>query len=551
LITRIGILAVLTYVVALASCGIIQREDKSDGKTVLRYNESAGISYLDPAFSERFEDIWAMTQLYNGLIQLDNALRVKPAIAKRWELSEDMLEYTFHLRTDVYFHDHEVFPNGKGRKVVADDFVYSFFRILDPETNSQGKYIFTYLDKSEKADNIGFKAVNDSTLKIFLRKPQQSFMQQLSLTYCSVVPHEAVDFYKRDFRKNPIGTGPFQMKAWHESERLVFVKNENYWEKDDDGSVLPYIDAINITFIRERHVEYQKFLKGELEFMSGIDPSFKDELLDGNGELPEKFQKQFYLEKHPWLKTDYIGVLIDEEKKIVKDGALKIKEVRKAINYAINRKELITYLRNGIGRPANAGFIPYGMPAYKDTVIYKYDLRLAKQMLFEAGHDDGQGMPEITLLTTNEYKNICEYLRNNLTQIGLKVNVEIVTSSILKQRVAQHKSDFFKKSWTADFPDAINFLSLFYSENFAPENGPNYTHFSDFYFDKYYRMAQVEPNDEVRYDLYRKMDRIVMESAPIIPLYYDEVIRFVQRNVEGLDNNSMNQLNLKRVKIKK
>lgn len=542
------LLVVLVSLVIMA-CGGRKKGDLN-GKKVFRYNESAGISFLDPAYSTAFEDCWAMNQLFNGLVQLDNELRVIPCIASSWEISDDKTEYTFHLRNDVFFHDHPQFEAGKGRKVVAQDFVNSFFRITDPETASPGIYVFKNIDKSERSNNMGFVAVNDSTLKIYLTQPQHSFLEQLTLPVCSVVPLEIVDYYGKDFTRNPVGTGPFQFKTWHDKVKLVMVKNENYFERDEQGNRLPYIDAVSVSFIREKDVEYKQFLKGQFEFISGLHPSYQENLLTSNGELRESFKDKMYLQRHPWLKTDYIGILVDPNKKIVKESPLRNKLIRQAINYAIDRKAMVNQLRNGIGMPAEFGFCPVGLNSFKYSRVdgFTYDMDKARALLFEA-ETDLKNAPEVVLITTNEYKHIAEYIQSQLTELGLKIKMEVVMKNVQTQMIASSQTNLFRKSWTADYPDAINFLQLFYSGNKNPK-GPNYTQFYNIYYDQYFEAALKETDELKRFELYRQMEEILLEEAPVIPLFYDEVIHFVQNNVEGLELNAMNMLNLKRVRIK-
>ena len=347
----------LSVIFFLCSCKQ-ETINEADQKTVFRYNESSGISSLDPAFARNVENIWAVNQLYNGLIQMNDTLEVEPCIAKSWNISMDGLTYTFHLRNDVYFHDNEVFEGGKGRKVIAEDFVHSLFRIINPDEASPGAWIFNNIDQS---DNLGFFAKDDSTLLIHLQKPFPPFLGLLTTQYCSVVPHEVVEHYGRDFRNHPVGTGPFKFKMWKEGVSLIFLKNENYFETDDQGYPLPYLDAISISFINEKQVVFLEFVKGDLDFVSGLDQLPKDELLLQTGELNPKFKNKFRLELLPYLKTDYLGILVDPNLELVKNSPLKLKAVRQAINYGIDREQMITYLRNNIGTAAHAGIIPEGI----------------------------------------------------------------------------------------------------------------------------------------------------------------------------------------------
>ncbi len=541
----------LLFIVLVSSCANEEKNSEQDGKTVFRYNEAAGITTLDPAYVRRFEDFLAIEQLYNGLITLDEDLNVVPGVAHSWEISEDGMEYTFHLRNDVYFHDHSLFPNGKGRLVTASDVIFSFLRIIDPVTASPGKYIFQNIDRSEKSGFKGMEEVDQFTVKLFLKKPQPSFLYQLSLAYCSIVPHEVVEEYQSDFGQHPIGTGPFMLKSWKAEVKMVMVKNSNYFERDENGVQLPYLDAVSVSFIQDRHQEYIKFKSNKLEMISGLSEDDKDELLSLNGELKKELQDDFYLQKLPWLNTDYLGILVDDRMKSVQNSVLAHKKVRQAIGYAIDREEFVRYLRNNVGIPAEEGFIPMGMPGFDHYAIqgFTYNPDKSQKLLAEAGFPNGEGAPEITLTTTEEYKAMCEYLQKKITDIGLKVKIDINSVSSMNQRIALFEANFYRKSWIADFPDAINYFQLFYSKNFYPENGSNYTHFSNKEYDQLYEDSMLETDDKKRFAMYKRMQEIIHEEVPVIPLFYAETLRFVSKRVEGLSGNSLNMLSLKKVKV--
>lgn len=523
--------------------------DKKENKTVFRYNESSGISSLDPLYARNVENIWAINQIFNGLVQMNDDLEVKPSISKSWEISEDGLIYTFHLRNDVFFHDNDGFEGGKGRKVVASDFVHSFYRIIDPKQASPGAWIFNNIDKE---NDLGFKAVNDSTLLIYLLKPFPPFLGLLTMQYCSVIPFEIVELYDQDFRNQPVGTGPFKFKLWKEGVKLVLVKNENYFEKDKKGNPLPYLDAVSVTFINEKQVVFLEFVKGNLDMVSGMDQMPKDEVLTQTGKLNKKYQGKFSLETNPYLKTDYLGILVDPNSDLVKNSPLKFKAVRKAINYGIDREQMITYLRNNIGTAASGGIIPRGMPSFNPKLVkgYTYDPEKASSLLLDAGFDSENPVPEITISTHKKFHDMCEFMQHQLSEIGIIIKIDVQPAISLRERVAKSQLNMFRKSWIADYPDAENYLALFYSKNFCPA-GPNYTHFSNPEFDKLYDKAQLETTDSLRYRYYQQMDNIMVEEAPIVPLYYDQIIRLVQNNINGLSKNPMNLLSLKRVRKEK
>jgi oligopeptide transport system substrate-binding protein len=515
--------------------------DTSD-KKIFKMNIDIGVTSLDPAFARNQMNVWCVNQLFNGLTQLDSNLKVQPSIAKNWDISNDGLVYTFHLRNDVVFHDHSLFKNGKGRKVVADDFVYSFSRIIDPKVASSGSWIFS--DKVK--DHTAFKALNDSTLEITLSKPFPAFIGLLTIQYCSVVPREVTEFYGKDFRNHPIGTGPFKFKYWKEGEVMAFLKNENYFEKEN-GKQLPYLDAVKISFINDKQTAFLEFLKKNLDFFSGIDGSYRNDILTKSGNLQEKYRGRFQLKKAPYLNTEYLGMLVDSSFAIVKNSPLKYKKIRQAINYAIDKKKMIQYLQNSIGTPGYAGFIPQGMPGFEKGKVkgYMYDPLKAQQLLKEAGYPNGNNLPVITLNTTTTYRDLIEFVQSELNTVGIKTKVEIHQGSSLRELISKNNMNFFRGSWIADYPDPENYLAVFYSKNFVP-NGPNYTHFYNKKFDELFERSFYELNDSIRYSLFQQMENIVMEEAPVVILYYDQSVRLLQNNITGLSSNPLNILDLKR-----
>ncbi len=528
--------------VLLCSCNGPAREME---KNVFRYNEAANITSLDPAFARDQSIIWATNQLFNGLVQLNDHLKVEPCIARHWEISGDGLTYTFHLRKDVFFHNSPAFPGNKGRPVTANDFVYSFNRITDPHTASPGAWVFN-LVKVENGD-YSFRAPDDSTLIIELSKPFPPFLGILSMQYCSVVPKEAVDHFGNEFNRNPVGSGPFVFKIWKEGVKLVLTRNPDYFEYEN-GVRLPFLDAVSITFQPDKQSSFLEFIKGRLDFMSGIDPTYKDELLDRQGKLKSKYSKKIKLITQPYLNTEYLGINIDSSSAGGKNSPLLRKKIRQAINYSFDRQKMIHFLRNNIGTPGIYGIIPLGVPSVDTArICYNYNADKAGELLAEAGYKGGKGLPDITLTSTSDYLDICKYIQHQVAEQGINLKIEISPPASVKEMKAQAKLSFFRASWIADYPDAENYLSLFYSRNFCPK-GPNYTHFSDRMFDQLYEQAMSTVNDTLRYDLYRKMENIIMEEAPVVILYYDQVLRFVRDNITGIGSNPMNLLVLKRVK---
>ena len=600
----------LLIALILFSCG--SKNSDNENLKIFKYNESAGILTLDPIYAKDLPHIWACNQIFNGLVAFDDEMNIIPAIAKSWNISDDGMTYTFILRDDVYFHEDECFVKttrlqdhkitrsllvdslscglvdfNKTRRVVAQDFVYSFNRVLDRKLNSSGSWIFANVERRQRTTDNGqqtfeysFKAINDTILEIKLTQPFPAFLGILSMTYASVVPQEAVEYYGIEFGRHPVGTGPFKFQYWKEGVKLVFRKNPIYFEFEkttSDSLVdslscchvgftrLPYLDAVSISFLIDKQVAFMEFIKGKFHFMSGIDARYKDELLTRDGQLRDEYQDEIYLIREPYLNTEYLAFFLGDDDTLGKDRSLAL---RQAVSYSIDREKMLRYLRNGIGTPGNQGIIPAGLPGYEDykttrlqdyklvdslscglvdfNIGYPYNPKKAEQLL----KDNALVGYELKLYTTQDYIDIAKFVQSALTEVGLNCKVEEMMPAALREKRANGNLPFFRSSWVADYPDAENYLSLFTTNNFTPQ-GPNYTHYSNEKFDELYQKSLTCNDLQERAKIYHEMDSLMMTEAPVVILFYDEVLRFVNKNVEGLGSNPTNMLNLKKVDFRR
>ncbi|MCF6349577.1 MAG: ABC transporter substrate-binding protein [Flavobacteriaceae bacterium] len=500
---------------------------------VFRYNEHSNITSLDPAFAKNQANIWPCNQLFNGLVQLDDALKIQPDIAKKWNFSEDGKTINFTLRNDVYFHKHKLFGLDSTRTVRAQDFEYSFNRLISTEVVAPGKWVLNNVSS--------FRALNDSVFQLKLKEAFPPFLGLLTMKYCAVVPQEIVEYYGSEFRSNPIGTGPFYFKLWVENTKLVLRKNEYYYEKEK-GEKLPYLEAISITFLPDKQSEFLQLIQGNLDMLSGIDASFKDDILKRDGQLNPKYGQQIKMLSKPYLNTEYLGFFMENSKYPTANINL-----RKAINYGFDRKKMIRFLRNGIGTPAIHGFIPKGLPSFNHLKGFDYQPKLAKEYLDKYSKETGNESPLVTITTNAQYLDLCEFIQQEMSNLGITIKIDVVPGTVLKELKKKGEAPIFRASWIADYPDAENYLMLFYSKNFTP-NGANYTHFKNEVFDSLYEQSIATVTAKKRHKLYQKMDSILVVNAPMIPLYYDEVTVFIQKNVTNFTINAINSLNLKRVK---
>ena len=525
---RLGVLLLLFSVIA---CSTNPNKDRSH--LIFRYNEDGNITSLDPAFSRNLENIWATTHLFNGLVQLNDSLEVIPDIAEQWTISSDGLVYEFQIREDVYFHNHSAFGEQKTRRVIAPDFVYSLDRLKDPQLASPGGWVLQNVECIE--------AKTDEQLTIILKKAFPAFLGLLSMRYCSVVPHEIVRLEEGDFRKKPIGTGPFAFKNWEEDVKLVLRKNPLYFERDIKGVALPYLEAVAITFIPDKQSEFMLFLQGKLDLLNSLDNSYKDELLTLEGKLPDKYKGEINIQKGPYLNTEYLGFYLDNPSPVIQSPL-----IREAINIGFDRQKMMVYLRNNIGFKGDRGFVPKGLAGHLNNQFLEYQPERAVALVKSFEEQTGL-KAKISLATDPNYVDLCEYIQRELQKIGISIKIDVMPPSTLKQARSQGKLEMFRSNWIADYPDAENYLSLFYSKNLSP-SGPNYTHFKSAAFDSYYEDSFLINDVDERAKHYQTMDSLAMSEHPLIPLFYDQVVRFTQKEVEGLGLNPVNILKLKKVR---
>ena len=536
------LILLLCWCIIYSSC---QPPASKTQKKVFHINLSSGnLEAIDPAFAKDLYQIWVCHMVYNTLVETDEHLHVVPSLAKTWDVSADGLTIIFHLRTDVCFQDNDAFPGGRGRRLVAGDVVYSFSRLTDPATAATGAWIFN----GRVAPHEPFRAIDDSTFVLKLCKPFRPLIGSLSMAYCNIVPHEVVARWGKEFRSHPCGTGPFMFSYWDEGNILCLLKNPHYFEHDLSGKQLPHLDAVQVSFVDSKATEFLMFLQHKLDFVNGIDGSFKDLVLSRDGTLKPEYQQKFRLDKDTYLNTEYMGFLTDGANPLMRNEPTANVLVRRAINYAINRQKIVTYYKNGMGIPATHGFIPAGIPGYDSSAKYGYGYNpeKARQLLAEAGYPGGRGMKPIKMLVQDNYVDIINFIAGELQDIGIPTTIEVIQPNILKQQMSRSQAVFFRANWLADYPDAETFLVVFNSRQPAP---PNYTRFSNPTFDKWYDESLNLP-DTPRWKLYTKMDSLATSYAPTLPIFYDVLLHFTQNNITGFKSNAMNIIDLKEVDMK-
>ena len=522
-----------------------QNVDNSKFSNYFFYNEDQNITTLDPAFVKAQSEIWAVSQIFEGLVEYDDSLNVVPCLAKSWTISADGKTYTFNLRTDVYFHKSSLFKDSS-RKMNAGDVVFSLSRIADPKTASPGAWIFN--DKMdlrffENSDSfkLPIRAINDSTVVLELTHAFSPFLGILAMPYCFIVPKE---INTNEFRNHPIGTGPFAFRKWEEEVSVLLGRNTLYY-RFEDAKRLPFLDGVLIDNVKNKQTAFMKFVQGEYDFFNGIDATIKDELLSRSGRLKPKYTSEFKLFKSPFLNTEYIGFNVGPK---FKNEASSNLNFRKALNFAIDREKLIGFLRNGVGIPAYYGFTPSGLPKYPYANIEKTVFNLDSAVYYlKASNINLKTMKPIELNTTQDYLELMVFVQKEWAKIGVPVKINVHPSSFLRQLRKDQEISCWRGSWIADYPDPENYLVCFETSNFSP-NGPNYFHYSNASYDQMVQESNMCLNDSMRMQLLAKAESKMKSELPCVVLYYDESIRMTQNWIQGLNANPINFLRLRAVK---
>ncbi|MBI3259285.1 MAG: ABC transporter substrate-binding protein [Ignavibacteriae bacterium] len=531
-----------------------------------RTNEAGELRSLDPVGINDATSHHIAAQIYDNLISFDEKLHITPELAETWEVSPDGLTYTYHLRKGVLFQDDPCFPNGKGRELVAEDVKYSFTRLCDIRTQTRGFGYFQgkvvgvdeYFESTRKAveaqkdptiTNIpGFVASDKYTFQVKLTRAFSPFEYYPALGCMMIHPREAVEHYKKDFFQHPVGTGAFCFTSWTPDRECILTRNPKYWDKDESGNQMPYLDKIKFTFIKDLKSQLLEFKQGNLDEAYRIPNEFFADVVDLDGKVKGDYAK-YQLLSLPALSTQFYGMLVPSKE-------FSDKRVRQAFSMAVDRERIIKYVLKGQAAGAGySGIVPPSMPDYNNAgpiTGYKFDIEKARQLLAEAGYPNGKGFPTITFqLNSGGGRNlqVAEAVQSMLTEnLGVKVELKEVEWAKHLDEVDAGHSMFFRLGWVADYPDPENFLNLCYGK-IVPKDGSaspiNQARYNNPEFDKLFEQAVATVDRTKRLELYRQAEQVAMNDAPMLILFYDADYRLLQPNVEGYHNNPMDRRHYK------
>jgi peptide/nickel transport system substrate-binding protein len=450
--------------------------------------------------------------------------------------------------------------------MTAHDVKYSFERICDVRSLSKSDAYFrdkvvgatAYYNATREAQRTkseptvrgveGFVVVDDTTFAIRLEKPFAPFEYTVAQTSMGIVPREAVERYGKDFFRRPVGTGPFRFVSWTPDRSCVLERNPRYWDVDEFGNRLPYLDGIRFSFMKDDKMQLLEFDAGNLEESYRIPNEYFAEIVDVN-KRPKGKWARYQLLHVTALSTQFYGM-------VTIDPVFRDVRIRRALNYAVDRNRIIRYvLRGQASGPAHHGLVPPSMPGYATDSVrgYSFDPVKARALLAEAGYPGGQGFPEITLqLNAGGGRNvsIAEAIQGMLKEhLGITVRLLQVEFSQHLEAIDAGKAPFYRLGWVADYPDPESFLNLYHGRIVPPPDKPspiNSTRFQNARFDELFERALATTDRPERMRLYREAEQIAIDNAPMLLIFNDEDFRFVQPYVHNHPHNAMDRTNHER-----
>jgi oligopeptide transport system substrate-binding protein len=516
--------AIGAVVVLGAGCaGHAPRPDLPPSASILHIAQADDVPTLDPAAG--YDTVsWMFEQMiFDTLVRYsDSGIDLVPDLAATWESSGDATTFTFHLRGDARFTN--------GRPVVSDDFRFAIERVLNPATSSKGMEYYRSIAgaadfAAHRARHVrGIETPNPLTVSFRLTAPDPLFLHKLAMPFAAAVPREVVRGWGEDFSRHVVGSGPFKLREWIGGQRLVLVRNPDYFVKGR-----PRVDAIVDSIGASEELQWMRFEAGQID-LSGIPPA----------EFP-------YVMRTPALKkltltettvtTNYLGMNCQMP-------PFTDPRVRRAFNYAVNKQKLVELL-NGRGVVAR-GVLPPRLPGFDPSLKgYGYDPERARRLLSQAGV--GHGLrPNIWMAADRTMMTMGESVQQDLALVGVEAALKPVAWGPLLEAIRQPKTaELFMLGWEADFPDPQNYLDVLFSKSQWGAN--NDTFYDNPAVDALLAKARPLTNLGERYKLYREAERIVIDDAPWVFLYNPVTYVIRQPWVHGYRLNPIRPARLDRV----
>ncbi|MGI4994017.1 ABC transporter substrate-binding protein [Halobacteriovorax sp. GFR7] len=510
---------------------------------VLHLAVTSEVKGMDPIYSNDKYSSNEVGRVYEGLLEyhyLKRPYTLVPNLAESLpEVSEDGLTYTFKIKKGVLFHDDAAFKDGKGRELVAEDFVYSIKRLADPKLQGLGWWLLQdkvvgldeWREKNSKKDTVdytevveGLKTLDKYTLQFKLKKQFPQFLYSLAMPFTFVVAKEVVDHYGKEFLNHPVGTGPFMLKEFRQSaKKFTYERNPNFRKKlfpteaSDEfkhmlkyaGKEVPFVNKIEVNIIKEDQPRWLNFLKGRVDYIGIPKDNFESAVTPGKGLGDEFAKKGIELSVSPSLDVTYTA--FNHDLKLFHNV-----DLRRALALAYNVKEFNKLFYNDTALPAQS-VVPPGIAGNMPGYVSPYrnrDLEKAKALLAKAGYPEGKGLPEITYdcPSSSTSRQIGELFKKQMAEIG--VNIKVVQNSWpeLQKKITARQVMLYGIAWGADYPDAENFLQLLYGPNRSP--GANGSGYDNPKFNELFAKASIMQDSPERTAIYEQLNKMAAEEVP-------------------------------------
>lgn len=480
---------------------------------------------LDPAISGDVTSHQYVTQIFSGLLALDDNLEPAPDIAKDWRISADGKTYTFYLRQDIKFQD--------GRAVKAADFKYSWERAADPATGSltASSYLGDIVGVKDmlagKSKEIsGVKVIDEYTLEVTIDAAKSYFLSKLTYPTAYVVDSNNVKA-GRNWWRNPNGTGPFKLKQWDQGSQLVLTRNDLYYGK--------VAELDSVVFHLFAGLPVNLYETGELDVAS-VSVPYIDKVTDRTGPFFDQMTVT------PELSFSYIG--FNTAKPPFDDA-----NIRRAFTMAIDKEKLVSLVFRNTMAVAE-GILPPGIPGYNEDLMgIGYDIARAKQLIAESKYGSVANLPPITLTTAGWGGAISSSLEAIIYQwretLGVEVKVRQLEPDRYYYHLKQEKDEMFDMGWVADYPHPQDFLEILLHSGFEY----NYGEYSNAEVDDLLARAGTEMDEGKSLALYQQAEQKLVNDAAIIPLWFGRNFTLVKPYVKGYDLNPMGLVMLNRVSV--
>ncbi|WP_104712775.1 ABC transporter substrate-binding protein [Helicobacter cetorum] len=481
----------------------------------LIYARASDSQALDPALVVDAESFSVIGNVYETLVRFKyGTTELEPSLAKSWEISKDALVYTFHLRKGVYFHTTKYW--NKKVELKAKDVVFSFERQMKNAKTYYKNKSYKYW-QGMGMDNLiaSVKALDDYTIQITLKHKESPFLADLGMDFLGIVSKDYADYLAKNQRqdelaKKPIGTGPFKLAMWMKDEKIVLLRNEDYWDRK------AYLDRVVFRVVPNASIRALALRTSEVSMISAPNPNEVASLAQLPHVVVDKATALFVT----WLSLNL--------KKPPFDKAL----VRQAINHAIDANAYIKVVYEGYAKQA-INPIPLGMWSYNESIQpYEFDIQKAKDLLKKAGFEKGFST---TLYTASKYnKKGAEFIQASLAKIGIKVKIEFLEWGAYLKKVSMGEYFMSFSGWMADTPDPDNFLYLLWSKQSALElPTQNVAFYESEEFSKLVTKAKEVIDKQERTKLYQKAQEVFHKDAPWVGLAYPYTIVPHLKNVKG------------------